>query len=116
MAINDHISNLLARVRNAQTAKFDKLERPSTGVLENSTSILREERFRKRHPFPLPRGDDGGEGEETRDRRGTALQGLVTGPYVPPGEATMSRIGKVPVAIPAGVTVEGEDGILAPRA
>src|SRR4030067_2619904 len=49
MAINDHISNLLARVRNAQTAKFDQLELPSTGVLENITSILKEEGFVKNY-------------------------------------------------------------------
>jgi small subunit ribosomal protein S8 len=47
MAINDHISNLLARVRNAQTARFEQLELPSTRVLENIVSILKEEGFVK---------------------------------------------------------------------
>ncbi len=47
MAINDHISNLLARVRNAQMARFDQLELPSTRVLENIVSILKEEGFVK---------------------------------------------------------------------
>ena len=47
MAINDHISNLLARVRNAQVARFDQVEVPSTKVLENIASILKEEGFVK---------------------------------------------------------------------
>lgn len=47
MAINDHISNLLARVRNAQMARFDQVEIPSTKVLENIVSILKEEGFVK---------------------------------------------------------------------
>lgn len=47
MAINDHISNLLARVRNAQMARFDQVEVPSTKVLENIVSILKEEGFVK---------------------------------------------------------------------
>ena len=45
MAINDHISNLLTRIRNAQMAKFDQVELPSTRVLENITSILKEEGY-----------------------------------------------------------------------
>ncbi len=47
MPINDHISNLIARVRNAQVARFDQLELPSTKVLENITQILKEEGFIK---------------------------------------------------------------------
>ncbi len=47
MAINDHVSNLLARLRNAQMARFDKVELPSTRVLENIVSILKEEGFVK---------------------------------------------------------------------
>ena len=47
MPINDHISNLLARVRNAQTARFDQLELPSTRVNENIAGILKEEGFIK---------------------------------------------------------------------
>lgn len=45
MAINDHISNLLARIRNAQMARFDQFEVPSTKVLENVVRILKEEGF-----------------------------------------------------------------------
>ncbi len=47
MAINDHIANLLARVRNAQMARFDQVEVPSTKVLENIASILKDEGFVK---------------------------------------------------------------------
>jgi small subunit ribosomal protein S8 len=47
MPINDHISNLIARVRNAQVARFDQLELPSTKVLESITQILKEEGFIK---------------------------------------------------------------------
>ena len=72
MAINDHISNLLARIRNAQMARFDQLELPSTRVLENIASILKEEGVLKNYrvlpdpkqtvlragsspgPFPIP--------------------------------------------------------------
>jgi small subunit ribosomal protein S8 len=49
MPINDHISNLIARVRNAQVARFDQLELPSTKVLENITQILKEEGFIKNY-------------------------------------------------------------------
>jgi len=47
MAINDHISNLLTRLRNAQTARFEQLEVPSTSVLQNVVQILKEEGFIK---------------------------------------------------------------------
>ncbi|NNG46136.1 MAG: 30S ribosomal protein S8 [Deltaproteobacteria bacterium] len=47
MPINDHISNLLARVRNAQMARFDQVDLPSTRILENITSILKDEGFVK---------------------------------------------------------------------
>ncbi len=47
MAINDHISNLLTRIRNAQMARFDQLELPSTKVLEQIARILKEEGFIK---------------------------------------------------------------------
>jgi len=41
MAINDHISNLLTRLRNAQTARFEQLELPATSVLQNIAQILK---------------------------------------------------------------------------
>jgi small subunit ribosomal protein S8 len=49
MAINDHISNLLARIRNAQMARFEQLEVPSAHVLENVARILKEEGFIKNY-------------------------------------------------------------------
>lgn len=45
MSMNDHISNLLARIRNAQMARFDQLEVPSTRVIESVARILKEEGF-----------------------------------------------------------------------
>lgn len=47
MPINDHISNLLARVRNAQMGRFEQVDLPSTRILENIASILRDEGFVK---------------------------------------------------------------------
>jgi len=47
MSINDHVSNLLARVRNAQTARFDQVEIPSTKLSESLVLILKEEGFIK---------------------------------------------------------------------
>ena len=41
------ISNLLARVRNAQMARFDQVDLPSTRILENIASILKDEGFVK---------------------------------------------------------------------
>ena len=41
-AINDHISNLLTRLRNAQTARFEQLELPATNILQNIAQILKE--------------------------------------------------------------------------
>ena len=46
-AINDHISNLLTRLRNAQTARFEQLELPSTNILQNIAQILKDEGFIK---------------------------------------------------------------------
>jgi small subunit ribosomal protein S8 len=47
MAINDHVSNLLSRLRNAQMSRADQLEVPATGVLQNVVQILKEEGFIK---------------------------------------------------------------------
>ncbi len=47
MPINDHVSNLLARIRNAQTARFDQVEIPSTKLSESLALILKEEGFIK---------------------------------------------------------------------
>lgn len=49
MAINDHVSNLLVRVRNAQMARFEQVELPSTRVLESIVRILKEEGFVKNY-------------------------------------------------------------------
>lgn len=45
MPVNDHVSNLLARVRNAQKARFDNLELPTTKLSESIALILKEEGF-----------------------------------------------------------------------
>lgn len=45
MPINDHISNLLTRIRNAQVARFDHVELPSTRLLAAIAQILKEEGF-----------------------------------------------------------------------
>ncbi len=47
MAINDHVSNMLTRIRNAQVARFEQVELPSTKVLEQIARILKEEGFVK---------------------------------------------------------------------
>ncbi len=47
MAVNDHISNLLTRLRNAQMARADQLEVPATGILQNIVQILKDEGFIK---------------------------------------------------------------------
>ena len=47
MANNDHVSDLLARLRNAQQARFEQLEIPSTNILHGITRILKEEGFIK---------------------------------------------------------------------
>jgi small subunit ribosomal protein S8 len=47
MAINDHVSDLLARLRNAQQARFEQMEIPATNVLQGITRILKEEGFIK---------------------------------------------------------------------
>lgn len=49
MAINDHVSNLLTRIRNAQMARFEQVEFPSTRVLEQIARILKEEGFVKNY-------------------------------------------------------------------
>ena len=49
MAINDHISNMLARIRNAQMGRFEQVELPSTRTLEQIARILKEEGFVKNY-------------------------------------------------------------------
>src|SRR5574341_152064 len=49
MAINDHLSNMLTRIRNAQVARFDHVELPSTRILANVAQILKEEGFIKNY-------------------------------------------------------------------
>ena len=46
-SISDHISNLLTRLRNAQTARFEQLELPSTNILQSVAQILKEEGYIK---------------------------------------------------------------------
>ncbi len=47
MATNDHVSDLLTRLRNAQQARFEQMEIPSTNILQGITQILKEEGFIK---------------------------------------------------------------------
>ena len=84
MAINDHISNLLARIRNAQMAKFDQLELPSTRVLENIALILQEEGFLRNYrvlPDPKQTGlritlrNEPGTGYAIRGMKGVSRPG-----------------------------------------
>ncbi|RMG61104.1 MAG: 30S ribosomal protein S8 [Deltaproteobacteria bacterium] len=45
MAINDHISNMLTRIRNAQMAGKKSLEIPSSKMLVSIAAILQEEGY-----------------------------------------------------------------------
>ena len=45
MPINDHVSNLLTRIRNAQKGRFDQVELPSTNLNASIAQILKEEGF-----------------------------------------------------------------------
>ena len=47
MATNDHVSDLLARLKNAQQARFEQMEIPTTNILQGITQILKEEGFIK---------------------------------------------------------------------
>src|SRR3989304_680570 len=47
MATNDHVSDLLARLRHAQQARFEQMEIPATTILQGITQILKEEGFIK---------------------------------------------------------------------
>ncbi|GAB4231441.1 MAG: 30S ribosomal protein S8 [Deltaproteobacteria bacterium] len=47
MATNDHVSDLLARLRNAQQARFEQMEIPATNLLHGIARILKEEGFIK---------------------------------------------------------------------
>jgi len=45
MPINDHISNMLTRIRNAQNARHDQVEFPSSRIVASVAQILREEGY-----------------------------------------------------------------------
>ncbi len=45
MAINDHISNMLTRIRNAQMAGKKAVELPSSKILVSIAAILKEEGY-----------------------------------------------------------------------
>lgn len=45
MAISDHIANMLTRIRNAQVARLDQVEIPSSRILASIAQILKEEGF-----------------------------------------------------------------------
>lgn len=51
MPINDHISNMLTRMRNAQMAGDKTLEIPSSNMLVSIASILKEEGFIEHYKY-----------------------------------------------------------------
>jgi small subunit ribosomal protein S8 len=85
MAINDHISNLLARLRNAQMARFDQVEVPATGVLQNIVQILKEEGFIKGYRVVAEQGSS---------RIRIALKATSEAGYAIKGLRRMSRPGR----------------------
>jgi small subunit ribosomal protein S8 len=85
MAINDHISNLLARVRNAQMSRSDQLEIPATGILQNITQILKEEGFIKGYRLVT---------EQNIGRLRIALKSTPDAGYAIKGMRRMSRPGR----------------------
>ncbi|MBP2676257.1 MAG: ribosomal protein [Deltaproteobacteria bacterium] len=85
MAINDHIANLLARLRNAQMSRSEQLELPATGVLQNITQILKEEGFIKGYRVVT---------EQNIPRLKIALKATPDAGYAIKGMRRMSRPGR----------------------
>jgi small subunit ribosomal protein S8 len=85
MAINDHIANLLARLRNAQMSRAEQLEVPATGVLQNITQILKEEGFIKGYRVVT---------EQNIPRLKIALKATPDAGYAIKGMRRMSRPGR----------------------
>jgi small subunit ribosomal protein S8 len=85
MAINDHISNLLTRLRNAQMSRTDQLEVPATGVLQNIVQIMKEEGFIKGYRVVT---------EQNVSRLRIALKSTPEAGYAIKGMRRMSRQGR----------------------
>jgi len=85
MAINDHVSNLLSRLRNAQMARTDQLEVPAAGVLQNIVQILKEEGFIKGYRVVS---------EQNINRLRIALKSTPETGYAIKGMRRMSRPGR----------------------
>ncbi|MBE0603655.1 MAG: 30S ribosomal protein S8 [Deltaproteobacteria bacterium] len=85
MAINDHVSNLLSRLRNAQMSRADQLEVPAAGVLQNIVQILKEEGFIKGYRVVS---------EQNINRLRIALKSTPETGYAIKGMRRMSRPGR----------------------
>jgi small subunit ribosomal protein S8 len=85
MAINDHISNLLTRLRNAQTARFEQLELPTTSIVQNIAQILKEEGFIKGYRVVA---------DPTANRLRIALKSSTEAGYAIKGLRQVSRPGR----------------------
>jgi len=85
MAINDHVSNLLSRLRNAQMSRADQLEVPAAGVLQNVVQILKEEGFIKGYRVVS---------EQNINRLRIALKSTPETGYAIKGMRRMSRPGR----------------------
>lgn len=85
MAINDHVANLLARLRNAQMSRTDQVELPSTGVLQSIVQILKEEGFIKGYRVVT---------EQNINRLRIALKSAPETGYAIKGMRRMSRPGR----------------------
>jgi large subunit ribosomal protein L6 len=139
MSMTDPIADLLTRIRNAHRAKHDRLDVPASnvklevcrllkdaGYIKNVTVIEEQPRNliriylsytkegkpgisrMRRVSSPgrrVYRGADDMPGTRAARRWRAALRGLV-------GGCVMSRIGRKPIPVPAGVKVRVEDGVL----
>lgn len=85
MAINDHVANLLSRLRNAQMSRTDQLEVPATGVLQNIVQILKDEGFIKGYRVVS---------EQNINRLRIALKSSPEAGYAIKGMRRMSRPGR----------------------
>ncbi len=120
MLVNDPIADMLTRIRNAQIAKHDSVMVPASNMKKSIAKILLDEGYIK----SVDLIDDGLAGQikiglKYTDKKQSVIVGLKR--ISKPGlrvyahddaeteERTMSRIGRAPIAIPAGVTVTVSD-------
>jgi len=85
MAINDHIANLLSRLRNAQMSRTDQLEVPASGVIQSIVQILKDEGFIKGYRMVA---------EQNISRIRIALKSSPDAVYAIKGMRRMSRPGR----------------------